>query len=219
MSFDGLELTVSGDNIVEIDPDCTFQNSRIAVEGDGNTIKIEQALTYKRLIINLKGNNKLIHIRRSSKFINSLKIISIRGNGQSVVIGENLSLGGMELQLNDGDEHIRIGRDCLFSWGIKMRTSDGHALVDLSSGRAINLPRDIHIADRVWIGEDARLLKGATVPPDSVVGSGSIVTSSFSFEVGNIVIAGVPAKVVKRNIRWDRERPTIYNLKLSRDNV
>ncbi|MNW20463.1 putative lipopolysaccharide biosynthesis O-acetyl transferase WbbJ [compost metagenome] len=58
------------------------------------------------------------------------------------------------------------------------------------------------IADRVWIGRDVQILKGTVLHPESVVGACSLVSKAF--EEGNCVVAGVPAKIVKRGIRWDR---------------
>lgn len=115
----------------------------------------------------------------------------------------------MEIQMNDENETLTIGDNCLFSWGIKARTSDGHSIVDLSTNRAVNLPKDISIADRVWVGEDVSFLKGSMISSDSVVGSRSVVTKAF--ESPNVVIAGFPAIVVKENIKWDRRRPSEYN--------
>ena len=160
-------------------------------------------------MINIKGNNKKIVIANSRKNINGLKIVSIRGEGQIVKIGDNFSCGGMEIQMNDENETLTIGNNCLFSWGIKARTSDGHSIVDLNTDRAVNLPKDISIADRVWVGEDVSFLKGSKISSDSVVGSRSVVTKAF--DKTNIVIAGFPAVIVKENIKWDRRRPSEYN--------
>jgi acetyltransferase-like isoleucine patch superfamily enzyme len=44
-------------------------------------------------------------------------------------------------------------------------------------------------------------LKGANIGNDSVVATKAVVTSG-TYE-NNVVLAGNPAKVVKRNIAWD----------------
>jgi acetyltransferase-like isoleucine patch superfamily enzyme len=92
-----------------------------------------------------------------------------------------------------------------------MRTSDGHSVVDLSSGKAFNFPQDITIADRVWVGEDVKFLKGAGIPKDSVVGAYAVVTKSFLDMLGNIIIGGFPATVLRRGLAWDRRMPLKYN--------
>jgi len=209
-AINGLNVEIKGEsNTFEFDKETKFLRSRIMVSGENNTIILGSALSYTDFIINIKGDNKKIVIASSSKNINGLKIVSIRGEGQTISIGKNFSCGGMEIQMNDEDESLSIGDNCLFSWGIKARTSDGHSIVDLVTNRAINLPKDIVIADRVWVGEDVSFLKGSKISSDSVVGSRAVVTKPF--EESHVVVAGFPAKVVKKNIKWDRRRPSEYN--------
>lgn len=210
MEYKGLTIEDNGrENVITIDEGCLFQKSRIIVNGDRNHILLSKTLRYSNLIINLKGDNKKIEIGKSKKFINGLKIVSIRGDFQRVSIGENFSCGGIEIQMNDGNENLTIGNDCLFSWGIKARTSDGHSVVDLETEKAINVPKDITIADRVWVGEDVAFLKGSSVSVDSVVGSFSLITKQF--KKSNVVIAGSPARIVRENISWDRRKPGEFN--------
>ena len=51
-------------------------------------------------------------------------------------------------------------------------------------------------------------MKNTTIPNGCVVATRSIVTRNFEKE--NCIIAGSPAKVVKENISWDRQRPQNY---------
>lgn len=206
MKIEGLEIKDSGDkNIISIDPNAFFKRSRIIVNGSNNKITIGKSLLYQDFIVNFKGDNKTIDILPSSKGINGLKIVSIRGNNQVITIGENFSCGGLEIQMNDGSEKCIIGSNCLFSWGIKLRTSDGHSVIDLDSGEPINWPKDVSIGDRVWVGEDVKFLKGSIIANDSIVGSNAIVTKAFL--ESNCVVAGFPATVIKNNVKWDYEFP------------
>lgn len=210
--YEKLSLDIAEGNIFQISKECGLVNGRITIKGQRNKVIIGTARMLKNLVIDLSGNDKEIIIESTSKNIVGLKIVSIRGDKQKVIIGTNFGCGGCEIQMNDGSESISIGSDCLISWGIKMRTSDGHSVIDLESGRAVNLPKDIHIGNHVWVGEDAKFLKGAIIPNNSVVGSFSIVTRPFTEE--NCVIAGFPAKVIKKNISWDRKMPYQVNREL-----
>lgn len=196
-------------NKVNIEKGAVFINSRITIDGDNNSITLGKAREYFALTINLKGHSKNVKIAESNKNIRSLKIGSIRGARQNLTIGKNFSCGGIEIQMNDGDENCYIGDNCLFSWGIKIRTSDGHSVVDLQSGLATNLPKDVFIGNSVWVGEDVYFNKGAMVSSDSVVASRAVVTSGFT--TPNVVIAGFPAKIVKNGVSWDRRMPYEYN--------
>ena len=214
MIFNRLKLSNScTSNIIDIDSENTFESSKISIQGSNNTVKIGKFLKIKNLTINLKGDNKQIIIEPSSRIINNLKLVSIRANNQKIKIGENFDCGGVEVQMNDGNENLIIGDDCMFSWGIKIRTSDGHSVIDLDTNKAINLPRDVTIGNRAWIGEDVSILKGVKILDDCVIGSRSVLTKVF--KEGNCVIAGYPAEIVKRNIKWNRQKPDLYNARNS----
>lgn len=90
----------------------------------------------------------------------------------------------------------------MFSQDIKIATGDGHPIYDLDTGELINANKDVIIKDKVWIGRGVSIHKGAIIPEGCVVGACSFVTKEFTEK--NCIIAGVPAKVVKRNIRWER---------------
>jgi acetyltransferase-like isoleucine patch superfamily enzyme len=53
----------------------------------------------------------------------------------------------------------------------------------------------VKIADNVWIGMNAVILKGVTIGENSVVAAGSVVTKTVE---PNTVVAGNPAVVVKQ---------------------
>lgn len=205
----GLNLINDGNNSVNVSDKTKFLRSSITVVGEGNSISIEQCRYIDGLNVVLKGNNKRFVLKSSSKKIRNLKVVSHRGDNQLVYIESQFGCGGCEIQMNDGGESLRIGSDCLFSWGIKIRTSDGHTIYDLSTGEVINKPSDVVIGDHVWISEDVKVLKGSLIPNNSVVGSSSIFTRKFSKE--NCIFAGSPARIVRENVNWDRENPVYFN--------
>ncbi|WP_333558948.1 DapH/DapD/GlmU-related protein [Enterococcus lactis] len=52
------------------------------------------------------------------------------------------------------------------------------------------------MGEQCWIGMNSVLLPGIILGPKTIVGAGSIVTKSF--KEGNCVIAGNPAKVIRK---------------------
>ena len=56
--------------------------------------------------------------------------------------------------------------------------------------------KDIVIGEKCWIGMNSVILPGVTLGPHTTVGAGSIVTKSFS--EGYCVIAGNPARIIKK---------------------
>lgn len=56
-------------------------------------------------------------------------------------------------------------------------------------------PKAIHIGEKCWIGMNSVILSGVKLGNHTIVGAGSIVTKSF--EEGNCIIAGNPAKIIR----------------------
>ena len=97
---------------------------------------------------------------------------------------------------------ISIGKRCLFSSEIVIRTGDSHSITNLIGDR-INKSMDVSISDHVWIGQKVTVLKGSEIGKDSVIGTGSIITGK-KFDK-NSVIAGIPGRVIKSGITWNHE--------------
>lgn len=104
----------------------------------------------------------------------------------------------VSLFVNDGSS-IVIEDHCLFSNTVDISTTDWHRILD-ENGNRLNPDKDVHIGRRVWVGRKVTICKGVSVPDNSVIGVGSVVTKSFPET--NVVIAGNPAEVKKRGIRW-----------------
>ncbi len=97
---------------------------------------------------------------------------------------------------------ITFGDGVLLSWQIQVMDSDGHPILD-SEGCLTNPDAEIVVGDHVWIGSRATIVKGVRVPDGSVVAAGAVVAGRFD-EPG-VVLAGVPASVVRRGITWRME--------------
>ena len=52
------------------------------------------------------------------------------------------------------------------------------------------------------------VMKNTTIGNNCVVGTHAVVSGNF--DTDNCIIAGVPAKIVKQGINWDRQRPKQY---------
>ena len=94
-------------------------------------------------------------------------------------------------------DNISIGDNVLISWNVQMLDSDHHKIYN-ETNTIINKNKPINIQKKVWICSNVSLLKGANIPKNSIVESGSIVNKSFKDE--NILI--INNEIKKKNILW-----------------
>lgn len=195
---------VSGDNSVEVSDTArsVMKKTTIKVRGSGNRLVIADGAFLGNCQIRLYGKNNTIEIGPRVKF-RSGKIYLLQTSGQHIRLGEDTTVEGAYL-LVDEAASIDIGKDCMLSTDILIRTGDKHSILDAVTGERLNPSKAVAIADRVWIGRSVQVLKGARIAPESVVGACSVVSGIF--EEKNCVLAGVPARIVRQGIRWDRDR-------------
>ncbi|MCX6773569.1 MAG: acyltransferase [Candidatus Micrarchaeota archaeon] len=97
----------------------------------------------------------------------------------------------------DCSKSIEMGDDVIISENVVIMDSDRHDILREGYERS----KPIKIGDHVWIGIRAMILKGVTIGNGSIVAAGAIVTRDVP---ENCLVAGIPAKVIKRNIRWKK---------------
>lgn len=106
------------------------------------------------------------------------------------------------MALTEPDLEVIFGKNCLLADGVIVRPDDAHTIIDATDKtKVLNKPRvGCHIGDHCWLASDVILSKDVEIPHDCVVGRRSFVNNTL-FEP-NCIIAGSPAKIVKKNIAW-----------------
>lgn len=201
----------------------------ISAEGENNVIRfafkergdIAKFFSHPGVTIVIYGNDNTINFGRNLYFYvgSVLNLTGLRiliGNDAdpfnspdemryasrcTVSIGENTTFCGATFFCQDDDSRIVVGRNTMFSWGIDVWCTDIHTISGMD-GVEQNFGKSIEIGEHVWVGRDVKIGKNTRIPADSVVGWSSVVTKKF--DEPNVIIAGNPAKVVKRQIKWDR---------------
>ncbi len=168
-----------------------------------NGKKVKQKFVKFGLNIEVYGSNNEIIIGENVIF--SKAELVIRGNNTLLKIGKNTSVNNTKFRLYGNDRKITIGRDCMFSYNIEIWSGDGHAIFVNGQSIPCNLEKDVIIGDHVWLGAYTKILKGAVISNNSIVGMGSLVNKNFS--ESNVILSGIPAKIVKNNISWDSKSP------------
>ena len=118
-------------------------------------------------------------------------------------IGESTTTEGASIYAIESNSKVNIGKDTMISFGVDIRTSDSHSIIDLDTDEVINPAKDINIGEHVWLCENVQILKGVNILNNSIVGARSLVTKDV---MANSVYVGIPAKQVRSNINWLRER-------------
>jgi maltose O-acetyltransferase len=89
---------------------------------------------------------------------------------------------------------IRIGKDGLFGANVEIFDSNFHDLHPERRKAGTQRIAPVEIGDNVFVGMGVKILKGVTIGHDSVIGAGSVVSSSIP---AGVVAAGSPARVVR----------------------
>ena len=179
-----------------------------------------------KLSIRIIGNGNLIKLEKGIELINSSELLLV-GDGINITIGKDCRLSHVEISCHAqssvkiGDKTtvgsgttmkthansaIIIGKDCMFSWNVRLQTGDGHSIFDSSTGERINRydRNTIELGEHVWIGRDAMILSGRRtfVNRGSIIGANSCVKGNYM--INNVAIAGNPGRVIRENIAWSR---------------
>ena len=175
-----------------------FVKSNLKINGIANVVSNEGYI--KHSSITIIGNNNALTIHNDSSITASN--IVIRANNATIEIGKNTRiLSNCRLVCQGNNNDIHIGDNCLFSTDVDIWNSDTHT-IQFMDGAVLNPSKPVYIGDHVWLGKGCAILKGVHIGSDSVIGMKSLVTKSIE---SNSIAAGIPAKVIKRRITWDKK--------------
>lgn len=179
---------------------------KIKFRGENSVINLyEPLLKFKKSYIAL-GSNCTVSIQ-ASDYIAKKLIIQGTANGVNCTIGKNFSCTNETSILLHREDNlsVSIGEDCMFGSHVLLRTSDAHSIVDMETGKVTNYGANIDIGNHCWLAMNVTVLKGVTIKDNCVIGAGSLVNKSC--QESNALYAGIPAKLVKTGITWNRQIP------------
>lgn len=90
----------------------------------------------------------------------------------------------------------------MFAYASTIQTTDHHNVYDLKTNKLLNQDNNVIIGSHVWITRNCDIGKGSVIPDGCIVAIKSFVNKKF--EEPNCILGGLPAKIVKRNIRWEK---------------
>ena len=179
-----------------------LRGCKIINHGKNNTLVVGDFSRLQGCTITISGSNNVIQI--GDRCMCNQACFCIEDDNNTIRLDDRTLLcGKIELAAIEGTS-IEIGKECLFSSNIDIRTGDSHSLLQKGTGTRINPSKSIRIGDHVWVGRSVTILKGTTVPENCMVGAASLLCKAYVKP--NCVLAGVPAREVKQDIEWIGER-------------
>lgn len=175
----------------------------IRFRGTGNVLEVASDAKIIELSVEFFGNNGRVQIAGTPLPRTGLRFGIRVGHDSTVSIGKNVGSQSRTFIVASEGADVSIGEDCMLASGIEIRTDDSHPIYDVRTQERVNLARSIHIGDHVWIGKFVAILGGASVGNGSVVGFRSVLTRKIP---NNCVAAGVPARVLRKDIAWERPK-------------
>lgn len=176
-------------------------NSRIQIDGNNNRVVLEKGCMFLNSLIRISGNDNKVVLKANS-YVSGAELW-VEDKQCVLSIGERTFIGHhSHLACTEDESKLEIGDDCMLSSYVQIRTGDSHSIID-ENGKRINKAQSVMIGNHCWLGEGAKVMKGVTLEGDDIVSTGAIVTKSFG---KNVLLGGVPAKVIKENINWRNER-------------
>ena len=191
-------------NSIQIPEDAKISGE---IKGDNNFIQIESSPSLE-LVLNISGSNNRVVIGRKFNAKRAAIVIGNRNFANNVVveIGNDCSTEkDCRFYVYNSGNILKIGNECMFSNSIVVRTGESpHLIFDDITGEYLDTDGHVEIGDHCWIGEGAYITKRASLAKDTIVAARSVVTRRFVEEM--TMIAGNPAVIKKRNLRWIRNR-------------
>lgn len=119
--------------------------------------------------------------------------------GAFVHIGAGSILNAVAATVSGPDARLIVGADCVLDGNVRLSVADGYAMFDEATGEPINPACETRIGDRVYVGLDSVIAKGADIGAGSVVAPRSVVTGELPAAGFH---GGFPAQVQQKDIRW-----------------
>ena len=113
-------------------------------------------------------------------------------NGKNISVGKRFT-ANFNVTILDGAP-VTFGDYCMVGPGTLIATTN-HPLDPQGRRERLAISTPITIGDDVWIGGNCTIVGGITIGSNVVVAGGAVVTKDIP---DNCVVAGVPARIVKR---------------------
>ncbi|MBC1522077.1 acyltransferase [Listeria aquatica] len=182
-----------------------FFNSSVRFKGTGNVLFVEDGAKIVDTKLLFAGNNSVVYLAKSAW---PYQLEADLHHDNVLHFGRDNSFNGQTRIILSEQKHLFVGDDNMFSYDVLFRNADPHLIYDVETKKRLNLSQSIFIGDHVWVGQEAKFLKGTQIGSGAIAAGFAVLTKKFP---SNASIGGNPAKVLKRNVFW--MRPAVHAFK------
>jgi galactoside O-acetyltransferase len=139
------------------------------------------------------GSGVVIGNLESPSFLNGYCLFSTRSQSARISVGNNVWMNN-SVSVICNNSSVCIGDNSLIGYNVEILDSDFHG-IDPSQRKTKHAHGSpVIICENVWIGSNAKILKGVTIGSNTVIGNGALVSTNIP---ANTVAVGVPARVIR----------------------
>ncbi len=96
-------------------------------------------------------------------------------------------------------EYVRVG------FQVQFIDTTIHQLIDMTTNKKLPLSAPIFLDSYNWIGNRTTIMKNTKTPINCIVASNSLLNKDYTNFGENVLVGGIPAKLIKENISRDWE--------------
>lgn len=94
--------------------------------------------------------------------------------------------------------NIQIGNNVEITWECQIMDTNYHYFDDEYT---LPLTKPIVLNDNLWIGNRTTIMRGTVLPSNATIASNSLLNKDYTEYGENILLGGMPAKLLKKNIK------------------
>lgn len=198
--IDAFTQSPSQNQIIVDSAKSSMINSHIIFEGTGNILFVEDGVFLHNSTLSFHNSNSVVYLSKNwYKYFLNLHVYE----GNCIYIGTDCYFNGpMNILAGEG-QNILIGNDSLFSFGICLKTTDGHLVFSIDDMCRTNFSKSILIGDHVWFGQQVTVLKGTVVGSGAIIGACTVVANKQL--PSNTAWSGNPARQVRQGVFFSKE--------------
>ena len=170
----------------------------IVFSGTNNILFCDGRVKLRESMIRFEGDNSIVFLSSSSHIYRANFTLY---NNNVLFIDEDCYFSDVLNAICSEQKHIIIGKECLFSFEVWVRTADPHLVYSKATNRRLNPSKSVFLGDHIWVGQNVGILKGSRVHSGCIIGGHALLPGKTI--PSHCLFAGNPGQVIKEDIFWE----------------